>query len=133
MRLPASQMPRAAAYRPDSRDAGLRRYFGLTQFALMTGVAASKLSAWRHSTYVWVPAPDIEIGDHSGWSLACISAWSPEGESFLRPPTVRFADTAMIRDRYHGMPTSTLWACIGDGTIPRPVVWVDNRPGWLLL
>ena len=129
--IPAKRMPRAAAYWPDSRDAGIRRYFGLTQFALMVGVPVWKLSAWRHSLRVWVPAPDIEVGDHGGWSLACIRAWTPGGGSFLRPPTVRFADLTTIRDRYHGMPTSTLWACIGDGTIPRPVVWVDNRSGWL--
>lgn len=130
--IPASRMPTAAAYRPDSRDAGIRRYFGLTQFGLMVGVPSAKLSAWRHGTHVWVPSPDIEIGDHGGWSLACIAAWTPEGDPFLRPPTVRFADTATIRDRYHEMPVSTLWACIGDGSIPPPVVWVDNRPGWLL-
>jgi hypothetical protein len=46
----------------------------------------------------------------------------PGGEAFLRSPTVRFADTAMIRDRYHGISASTLGACIGDGTIPPPVV-----------
>jgi hypothetical protein len=132
VRLPTSRMPGASAYRPDSRDAGIRRYIGLVQFALIARVPASKLSAWRHSTRVWVPSPDIQVGDHPGWSLACIHAWTPEGEPFLRPPTVRFADAAAIRARYHDMPTSTLWACIGDGTIPRPVVWVDNRPGWLL-
>ncbi|MEV4126948.1 hypothetical protein [Nocardia sp. NPDC049707] len=131
LRLPASRMPTAAAYRPDSRDAGIRRYFGLTQFALMTGVPVTKLSAWRHGTSVWVPTPDIDIGDHGGWSLACIQAWDPDRKPFGRPQTRYFADTATIRARYHGMPTSTRWACIGDGTIPRPVVWVDNRPGWL--
>ncbi|WP_433715386.1 hypothetical protein ACQP2U_16025 [Nocardia sp. CA-084685] len=132
MRIPANRMPTAAAYRPDSRDAGIRRYFGLVQFALITDVPASRLSAWRHGTHTWVPSPDIQVGDHPGWSMACIDAWFPGGDPFLRPPVVQFADTAAIRARYHGMPTSTLWACIGDGTIPRPVVWVDNRPGWLL-
>ncbi|MGY4101577.1 hypothetical protein ACW2Q0_18780 [Nocardia sp. R16R-3T] len=130
--IPASRMPTAAAYRPDSRDAGIRRYFGLSQFALIAGISASKLSAWRHSTHTWVPSPDIQVGDHPGWSLACVHAWSPDGDPFPRPPVVRFADTAAIKARYHGMPTTTLWACIGDGTIPRPVVWIDNRPGWLL-
>lgn len=132
MRIPANRMPTAAAYRPDSRDAGIRRYFGLVQFALIVRVPASKLSAWRHSTHTWVPAPDIQVGDHPGWSMACVDAWTPDGDPFPRPPVVHFADTAAIRARYHHMPTSTLWACIGDGTIPRPVVWVDNRPGWLL-
>ncbi|MFE9323373.1 hypothetical protein ACIHDR_40410 [Nocardia sp. NPDC052278] len=125
-------MPTAAAYRPDSRDTEIRRYFGLTQFALSAGVPASKLSAWRNGRYTWVPSPDVQVGDHPGWSLACINAWNPGGDPFLRPPVVRFADTAAIRARHHQMPTPTLWACICDGTIPQPVVWVDNRPGWLL-
>ncbi|WP_433602702.1 hypothetical protein ACQPXH_13600 [Nocardia sp. CA-135953] len=130
--MPANRMPTATACRPDSRDAGIRRYYGLVQFALVARVPASKLSTWRHSTHTWVPAPDIQVGDHPGWSMACIDAWSPYGDPFLRPTVVRFADTATIRACYQQMPTSTLWACIGDGTIPRPVVRVDNRPGRLL-
>ncbi|MEV4126112.1 hypothetical protein [Nocardia sp. NPDC049707] len=99
MRLPASRMPTAAAYRPDSRDAGIRRYFGLTQFALMTGVPVTKLSAWRHGTSVWVPTPDIDIGDHGGWSLTCIRAWAPDRKPFGRPQT-----TLLRRHRHHPRP-----------------------------
>ncbi|MET8877582.1 hypothetical protein [Nocardia sp. NPDC004604] len=131
MKIRASAMPSAASYQPGRYDAGIRRYFGLGQFALLSGVPYRQLCYWRHSTHVWIPGPDIQVGDHPGWSLACIHAWEPEGQPFLRPPTTAFADMAAVRARYHGMPTNTLWACVGDGTIPRPVVWVDDWPGWL--
>lgn len=132
MTLPASAMPSAISYQPGPHDAGVRRYYGLGQFAVLSGVPYRQLCGWRHSLRIWVPSPDIEIGDRPGWSLACIQAWEPDGNPFLRPRAVRFADQTTIRDRYHRMPTSTLWACIGDGTIPRPVVWIDDQAGWLL-
>lgn len=114
---------------PDHRDAGVRRYYGLAQFALLSGVPYDQLRAWRHSERVWVPSPDIEVGRWPGWSLACIRAWSPDGKPFLRPPRVSFADTAETRRRW-SMTRESLWLCIYDGTLPRPVVWVDDRPGW---
>lgn len=123
-------MPAPATYQPGPHDAGVRRYYGLGQFAVLSGVPYKQLRTWRHSLRTWVPGPDIEVGDHPGWSLACIQAWKVDGDPFIRPRSVRFADQAAMRARYHGMPPSTLWACIGDGTIPAPVVWVDDWPGW---
>ncbi|MEV5840294.1 hypothetical protein [Nocardia sp. NPDC052112] len=76
--------------------------------------------------------PDIRVGDHLGWSLACIQAWNPDGKPFVRPHTALFADIVTVKQRLHSMPTNVLWACIGDGAYPRPVVWVDDWPGWLL-
>lgn len=132
VRTPARAMPAPATYQPGPHDAGVRRYYGLGQFALLSDATYKQLCTWRNSIRTWVPSPDIEIGEHSGWSLACIRAWTPDGQPFGRPKTVKFASLAEIRRRYSDMPASTLWACIGDGTIPRPVVWIDDRPGWLL-
>ncbi|WP_062984622.1 hypothetical protein [Nocardia anaemiae] len=123
----------AALYLPDRRDAGVRRYYGLGQFALLSDATYQQLCRWRHSAQTWVPAPDIEVGGHPGWSLPCIQVWARGGPPFRRPATVKFADLAAMRRRYYGMPANTLWKCIGDGSIPGPVVWVDDRPGWLLL
>ncbi|WP_433679548.1 hypothetical protein [Nocardia sp. CA-119907] len=131
MRPPIAEMPGPHTYQPGPHDAGVRRYFGLGQFALLSNATYQQLRKWRHSAVTWVPSPDVVVGDHPGWSLACIRSWSQGGPPFARPRTVMFADQAAMRARYHGMPTNTLWACIGDGTIPRPVVWIDDRPGWL--
>lgn len=114
---------------PDKRDAGIRRYYGLGAFAMLSGHPYGQLVHWRHGERVWVPSPDIEIGRWPGWSLACIRAWSPDGEPFGRPGTVKFRDAAEVARRWH-MPRESLWACIGDGTLPGPVVWIDDRPGW---
>ncbi|WP_280451527.1 hypothetical protein [Nocardia cyriacigeorgica] len=124
-------MTRAAAAlpMPDPRDAGVRRYYSLGTFAMLSGTPYAQLLAWRHGERVWVPSPDIEIGRWPGFSLACIRAWSPDGAPFPRPRTVSFVDAAETMRRY-GMRRETLWACIGDGTLPGPVVWIDDRPGW---
>ena len=125
-------MTRAAVAlpRPDSRDAGVRRYYSLGQFALLHGTPYDQLRGWRHSTYVWVPSPDIEIGRWPGWSLPCIHAWEPDRPPFTRPRIARFADTAEMMLR-HPVSHETLWRRINDGAIAGPVVWVDDRPGWL--
>lgn len=39
------------------------------------------------------------------------------------------ADTAETMRRHH-VRRETLWGCIYDGTVPAPVVWIDDRPGW---
>lgn len=124
-------MTRAAVAlpQPDPRDAGVRRYFGLGTFALLSGHPYDQLRGWRHSEYMWVPSPDIEVGRWSGWSLACIRAWSPDAPPFRRPPLVSFADTAETTRR-HRVTRETLWGCIYDGSIAPPVVWIDDRPGW---
>ncbi|MFD3748308.1 hypothetical protein [Nocardia sp. NPDC058633] len=115
--------------RPDSRDAGIRRYYSLGAFAMLSGTPYQQLLDWRWSERVWVPSADIEVGRWSGWSLACIRAWSPDGSPFLRPPLVSFADAAEVRRR-HRVARDRLWTRIYDGTIAGPVVWVDDRPGW---
>ncbi|WP_040781903.1 hypothetical protein [Nocardia pneumoniae] len=114
---------------PEERDAGIRRYYSLGAFALLAGVPYTKLLAWRHGEHVWVPSPDIQIGRWPGFSLACIRAWSPDGKPFRRPATATFANAADTM-RHYGMCRRTLWACIGDGSIPASVVWIDDRPGW---
>ncbi|MFD6224358.1 hypothetical protein [Nocardia asteroides] len=114
---------------PDYRDAGIRRYYSLGTFSMLCGVPYNQLREWRWSERVWVPSPDIEVGRWSGWSLACIRAFSPDGEPFLRPPLMSFADTAEMMRR-NVITREVLWGCIHDGTIARPVVWVDDRPGW---
>ncbi|MBF6164453.1 hypothetical protein IU486_06645 [Streptomyces gardneri] len=119
----------AALPRPDRRDAGIRQYYSLGAFAMLAGHPYAQLVAWRHSTRVWVPSPDIEIGRWPGWSLACIRAWSPDGAPFGRPRTVAFTDTAETM-RQWGTTRQMLWTCIDDGSIPAPVVWIDDRPGW---
>lgn len=101
MRIPANRMPTAAAYRPDSRDAGIRRYFGLVQFALIVGVPASRLCSWRHGTHIWVPSPDIQVGDQPGWSMACIDGWVPGSR---RRPVPAAASCAIRRHRRHQSP-----------------------------
>ncbi|MFC9892084.1 hypothetical protein ACFVMC_00180 [Nocardia sp. NPDC127579] len=116
---------------PDARDVGVRRYFGLGTFALLSGHPYRQLIGWRHSERIWVPSPDIEIGRWPGWSLACIRAYSPDGPPFLRPNMVSFADTTEAM-HYYGTSRKTLWACVSDHTIPGPVVWIDDRAGWLL-
>lgn len=118
-----------ALVQPDPRDAGVRRYYGLGTLAMLSGHPYQQVREWRWSERVWVPSPDIEIGRWSGWSLACIRMWSPDGEPFLRPPLVSFADTAEVMRR-NVVTRDALWKCIYDGTIARPVVWVDDRPGW---
>lgn len=117
---------------PNERDAGVRRYYGLGAFALLHGTPYDQLRGWRHSQHVWVPSPDIVVGRWPGWSLACIHAWQPDWPPFTRPRAVDFADTSEMMRR-HCVARETLWACITDGTIPAPVVWVDDRPGWLRL
>jgi hypothetical protein len=114
---------------PDPRDAGIRRYYSLGSFALLHGTPYDQLRGWRHSQHVWVPSPDIEIGRWSGWSLACIQAWQPDWPPFTRPRLVSFADSAEMMRRQHAS-RETLWNCIYDGTVPGPVVWIDDRPGW---
>ncbi|WP_028477903.1 hypothetical protein [Nocardia sp. CNY236] len=119
----------AALAQPDKRDAGVRWYYGLGVFAMLSGHSYDQLVAWRHSERVWVPSPDIEVGRWPGWSLACIRAWSPDGEPFVRPPAVRFLAAAEVA-RHWRMRRQALWARIRDGSIAGPVVWIDDRPGW---
>lgn len=130
--IPAKDLPKPFEYQPGPYDAGVRRYYGLGQFALLSDATYQQLWRWRHSATTWVPSPDIEIGGTPGWSLPCIQLWARGGPPFLRPHIVQFDDTAAMSRRYRGMPVNVLWACIGDGTIPPPVVWIDDRPGWLL-
>jgi hypothetical protein len=120
----------AALPLPDARDAGVRRFYSLGSFAMLHGTPYDQLRGWRHSTYVWVPSPDIEIGRSPGWSLPCIQTWEPDGPPFTRPRIARFADTTEMMRR-HYVSRETLWGCIEDGTVPGPVVWIDDRPGWL--
>ncbi|MEV0293332.1 hypothetical protein [Nocardia sp. NPDC050710] len=120
----------AEKYRPDRRDVGVRRYYSLGSFAMLSGTPYEQLLAWRHGPRVWVPSPDIEIGRWPGWSLPCVRMWSPDAPPFRRPRTAMFVEAAEMM-RHYRTTRETLWACISNGSIPAPVVWIDDRPGWL--
>lgn len=114
---------------PDPRDAGVHRFFGLGPFAVLKGVPYDDLVHMRHSERCWVPSPDIEIGDRAGWSLPCINLYRPYGRPFRRPPVRRFDDATAMMERF-AVSRDTLWRCIEDGSIPGPVVWIDDQPGF---
>jgi hypothetical protein len=117
-------------YAPRPRDAGVRRYYGLGAFAVYKGVPYAELVAGRHSGNMWVPSPDIMIGERGGWSLPCIQHWKPFRRKFVRPSILFFADATEMTEHHH-LTLATLWTCIDDGNLAAPVVWVDDQPGWV--
>ncbi|MGO4613560.1 hypothetical protein AB4305_16800 [Nocardia sp. 2YAB30] len=115
---------------PHHHDAGVRSFLGMGRMATLADIDYDTLLRWRHCGPVWVPSPDIQIGRWPGWSQPCVEHWiAVDHQPFRRPECRRFADTAEMR-RECRINWVTLWLCIGDGTIPAPVVWVDGRPGW---
>jgi hypothetical protein len=110
------------------------RYVGSARFADMAGVTAADLSRWRRRGPVWVPAPDVLLGETSrpGWDVETAKCWTRDTIPYQRPDPVQYWDLPEMRRRHAGMRGELLWAClVEDGTVRWPDVWVDSRPGWL--
>ncbi|MEU8895461.1 hypothetical protein [Nocardia sp. NPDC048505] len=83
------------------------------------------LCQWRSDKTVWVPRPDIRIGNRLGFSKACGQLWIPKGEPFERPETVDYLGVRQMC-ALHRVSRPTLFAIIGDKHIAEPVVWITD-------
>ncbi|KIA63059.1 hypothetical protein [Nocardia vulneris] len=120
-------------------DVGVRCFLGLRRFAREAGVPYDRLQRWRvHGPY-WVPPPVVMIGRWPGWTLPMIQTWAPivvAGAGPVPPewrwpePTIDAADSVTMCRR-HGIAHAGLWLRISRGDIPRPDIWVDDKPGWI--
>lgn len=117
-------------------DVGVRCFLGLHRFAELTDTPYDRLQRWRIYGPVWVPPPVVQIGRWPGWPLPLIQAWTPDWRVGSPPdpwpwpyPTFVFADSITMC-REHKVASAGLWLRISQGDIPRPEVWIDNRPGW---
>ncbi|ONM46468.1 hypothetical protein [Nocardia donostiensis] len=109
------------------------RYLGVTAFATIAGVAPVSLSRWRIDGPIWVPGPDVVLGERRrcGWAAECAEMWTMSGCPVERPEPTAYWDTAQMR-RYYGLSYELLWKCVvEDKTLPMPAVWVDDQPGWV--
>ncbi|MEV0367488.1 hypothetical protein [Nocardia fusca] len=110
------------------------RFVGVTAFADIAGVAPADLSRWRRQGPVWVPTPDVLLGEISrpGWDAELAKSWTPEEQPYPRPDPVQYWDLPEMQRRHAGMRAELLWTClVVDGTIRWPDVWVDSHAGWL--
>ncbi|OQS17272.1 hypothetical protein B0T36_01355 [Nocardia donostiensis] len=109
------------------------RYLGLSAFATVAGVDSLSLSRWRVDGPVWVPAPDVLLGEQKrcGWAPGCVKEWSVSVRPVERPEPQVYWDAAQMR-RCYGLSYELLWKCVvEDNTLPIPAIWVDDSPGWL--
>lgn len=121
------------------RDEALRRstaprYIGVTAFADLASVPSADLSRWRRRGPVWVPTPDVLLGESArpGWDVEVAKCWTRDAVPYQRPDPVQYWDIAEMQRRYRGLRGELLWVClVEDGTVRWPDVWVDSRPGWL--
>ncbi|MEU4340148.1 hypothetical protein AB0H00_02585 [Nocardia sp. NPDC023852] len=114
------------------RRSAAPRYIGLTEFANYASVDHRSLSRWRQHGPVWVPGPDVVLGEQErpGWTVECAEDWSPSVRPYVRAEPDVYLDTAQMKARHH-LSYEVLWICIVvDKSLPMPAIWVDDKPGW---
>lgn len=128
-----------ASQSPGTYDVGVRCFPGLRRFAREAGVQYEQLQRWRIRGPYWVPSPVVTVGRWPGWPLPMIQTWAPIIVSGAGPvpahwcwpePTVEALDSATMCRRY-GISNAGLRLRISRGDIPRPDIWVDDKPGWI--
>lgn len=125
--------PRTTSKMAIERKSKAPRYLGLSSFALRADVDLARLTRWRHEGPVWVPNPDVHLGEQlrPGWSPECADEYTPWMPPYDRAEAVAYLDTTQMCTRLY-MSYEVLWLCIvEDRSVREPDIWVDDNPGWL--
>lgn len=126
---------RAIASRRDKveRHSIAPRYIGVTAFAECARTDVATFSRWVIHGPIWIPNPAVSLGaqHRSGWTKATAREWYQGMPRYLCPATIEYLSTTQMCERLRMTP-ETLWACIEDGTVDEPAMWLDgSTPGWL--
>ncbi|WP_280448466.1 hypothetical protein [Nocardia brasiliensis] len=90
------------------------------------------LARWHRQGPVWIPNPTVLLGSQrrGGWTALCAREWYQGMPPYDCPTSIEYLDTTGMCELQRMTP-ETLWACIVDGTVDEPAMWLDGKPGWL--